>query len=257
VIQIRLNELETAGEKPVKVSESYVFYGHKALPGVIYQPDFHEAKAGECPSTAVAVAVEGKRAGSKLYVCTNKKCPTHAARSIGLSPEEKTERKKQAQEQRIQQEYRKRLLEEIFKRVPAQLGRHELDFVALRYLDQLGHDNQHRIFKFFGWEETKNKSEYGGCVDYPKLASTRLDGMTTAEVGTFLMVCALASDLYCAPFMSGTLAKDSPLAKEAAHYKVNAEKTLRKAKEKFAGKSSKAKPKLQTSAKAKTPGKKR
>jgi ParB family chromosome partitioning protein len=252
VIQIRLNELETAGEKPVKVSESHLFYGHKPQPGVLYQPDFHEAKAGDCPATTVAVAVEGKRTGSKLYVCTNKKCPTHSPSSLGLSPEEKARRQKQAQEQRIQQEYRKRLLEEIFKRVPAQLARHELYFITLSYFNQAGHDNQHRIFKFFGWEETKEKSGYGG-LDYEKLASTKLDGMTRAELGKFLMVCALASDLYFAPYISS----GGKLAKEAEHYKVNAEKILREVKEKFAGKKSKAKAKLQTSAKAKTGNKKR
>lgn len=252
VIQIRLNELEKAGEKPVKVSESYLYYGHKPQPGVLYQPDFHAAKVGECPSTTLAVAVEGKRAGGTLYVCTNKKCPTHSPYSVGLSPEEKAQRKKQAQEQRIQQEYRSRLLEEISKRVPAQLARHELDFIALGFFNQAGHDNQHRIFKFFRWEETKDKSGYGG-VNYGKLASAKLDGMTTAELGKFLMVCALASDLYFAPYIT----TGGKLAKEAEHYRVNAEKILREVKEKFAGKSSKTKPKLQTSAKAKAGGKKR
>lgn len=190
LIEIRLNELEKAGEKPVKVSESYLYYGHKPQPGVLYQPDFHEAKAGECPATTVAVAVEGKRAGSTLHICTNRKCPTHSPYSVGPSPEEKAQRKKQAQEQRIQQEYRRRLLEDIFKRVPAQLGRHELDFIGLSFLNQAGHGNQHRIFKFFRWEEAKDTSGYGG-VDYGKLASAKLDGMTPPELGKFLMVCAL------------------------------------------------------------------
>ncbi len=253
LIQIRVNELEKAGEKPVKVSESYVYYAHKPQPGVLYQPDFHEAKAeGECPTTTVAVAVEGKRAGGKLYVCTNKKCPTHSPYSVGLSPEEKAQRQKQAQEQRIQQEYRRRLLEEIFKRVPAQLGRHELDFIGLSFLNQVGHDNQRRIFKFFQWEEKKETSAYGG-VDYGKLASAKLDGMTPAELGKFLMVCALASDLYFAPYIT----TGGKLAKEAEHYRVNAEKILREVKDKIAGKLSKAQAKLQTSAKTRKGRKKR
>jgi ParB family transcriptional regulator, chromosome partitioning protein len=253
LIQIRLNELEKAGEKPVKVSESFVYYGHKAEPGVIYRPDFNESKAGECRSTTVAVAVEGKRTGSRLYVCTNKKCPTHAPAPVGLSPEAKAERQKQAHEQRTQQEYRKRVLQEIFKRVPAQLRRHELDFIALSYFNQVGHDNHHRIFKFFGWEESKNKSEYGGSVDYPNLASAKLDSMTPADLGKILMVCALASELYFSPYIPS----GGKLAKEAQHYRVNAEKLLREVKEKFAGKPSKAQAKLQTSAKAKTGSKKR
>jgi ParB family chromosome partitioning protein len=251
LIEIRLRDLEKAGEKPVKVSESYLYYGHKPEPGVLYQPDFHEAKAeGECPSTTVAVAVEGKRAGGKLYVCTNKKCPTHSPYSVGLGPEEKAQRQKQAQEQRIQQEYRKRLLEEVYKHVPAQIGRHELGFLALCYFNQVGHDNERRIFKFFRWEEKKDKSGYGG-VDYPKLASAKLDGMTPAELGKFLMVCALASDLYFSPY----LPSGGNLAKQAEHYKVNAGKILQEVKEKITGKPSK--PKLQTSAKSKSGSKKR
>src|ERR1051326_9214374 len=117
---------------------------------VFYRSDYHEAKsAGECPTTTAAIMVEGKQAGRKLYVCAERKCQTHAPQSVGLSPQEKAERKKQAEALRVQQEYRRRLLEEVFQRVPDQLARHELDFVALRYFDQLGHDHQHRIFKFF------------------------------------------------------------------------------------------------------------
>jgi ssDNA-binding Zn-finger/Zn-ribbon topoisomerase 1 len=91
----------------------------QSLAGVLYRPDYNEATTGDCPTTTPAIVVEGKRAGTKLYVCTNPKCKTHYARSVGLSPEEKAERKKQAQEQRIQQEYRRRLLTSA---CPASLG---------------------------------------------------------------------------------------------------------------------------------------
>src|SRR5207247_9042675 len=93
------------------------------------------------------VRAEGKQAGRKPYVCTNRKCQTHAARFLGLSPEEKAERKKQAQEVRVQQEFRKRLLEEVYKRVPGELSRHELDFLAQDYFRVLSHDRPPRIFK--------------------------------------------------------------------------------------------------------------
>ncbi len=124
--------------------------------------------------------------------------------------------------------------------------------MALRYFDQLGHDNQHRIFKFFAWEETKSKASYGGYVGYLKLARAKLEGMTTAELGKFLMVCALAADLYCPTFNGGaSVAKDSKVATEAAHYKVNGERILRELKTVLGKKSSKqkSKPRLQTSAK--------
>jgi len=242
LVEIRLKEVEASGEKPVKVSDSHLFYGQKPSPGVLNRPDYHEATAGDCPTTTVAVVVEGNRAGTKLYICTNPRCKTHAAHSVGLSPDEKAERKKQAEALRVHQEYRRRLLEEVYKRVPAQLSRHELDLVALSYFSQLGHDNQHRLFKFFAWEEAKTKASSGDYTDYGKLASAKFDAMTTAEIGRFLMVCALAPDLYCPTYLSGaTFPKDSKLAREAAHYKINANRILREATEKLAKKSPKQK----------------
>jgi len=224
----------------VKVSDSHLFYGQKALPGVLYQPDYHEATAGDCPTTVAAVIVEGRRIGTKLHICTDPKCKIHAEHRVTLSGEEKAERKKQVQALRIQQEYRKRLLEEVYKRVPAEFSRHELDLVALSYFRQLGHDSQHRIFKFFAWDTAKAKNGNGGYLDYPKVASARLDKMTAADIGRFLVVCALASELYCPTFMSSaTLVKDSNLAMAARHYKVNGERILRELKERLTKKSDK------------------
>ena len=130
--------------------------------------------------------------------------------------------------------------------------------MALRYFEQFGHDHQHRIFKFFAWEETKSKAN-GGYVDYSKLASGKFEKMTTAEIGKFLMVCALASDLYCPTYVGGgTLAKDSNLAKEAAHYKISAEQVLGELKEKRTPKLAKGKsPKLDSPGKGKVHTKKR
>ena len=251
LVEIKVSEVEAAGEKPAKVSDSYIYYGQKPASGVLYRPEYNEATAGDCPTTTPAVVVEGKRAGTKLYVCTNSKCKTHSARSVGLSPEEKAARKKQAQEQRIQQEYRKRLLSAVYQRVPGELGRQELDLIASSYFQQLGHDSQHRLFKSLAWDEAKTKAVNGGYTDYPKLASVKLDKMTTAEIGKFLVMCALASELYFPTYYGATSGKDSKLTKEAAHYKANCERVLREVKEKLTAKPAKPKPepKLQSSAK--------
>ncbi len=231
LVHLRVKELEGDGQKPVQISESHLYYGFKPQPGVLYRDDYREAKKDECPATVAAVMAEGKTVGTTLYVCTDKQCKVHHPR-VTISPEDREQRRKQAEAVRIQQDYRKRLLTEIHKRVPAEFTRHELDFVALRNFEQLGHDSQHRIVKFFAWEETKPKAN-GGYADYPKLASGKLEKMTTAEIGKFLMVCALASDLYCPTYVGGgMLTKDSNLAREAVHYKLNAERILRELKEK-------------------------
>ena len=102
--------LRGSGQKPVQVSESHLYYGFKPQPGVLYRDNYHEAKKGECPATVAAVMAEGKTVGSTLYVCTDKQCKVHHPR-VTISPEEREQRRKQAEAVRIQQEYRKRVLD--------------------------------------------------------------------------------------------------------------------------------------------------
>jgi hypothetical protein len=122
------------------------------------------------------------------------------------------------------------------------LSCHLADFVAIRRFEQLCHDNQRRIFKFFRRELPKSNGSYAGYVDYSKLASVKLEGMATATLGKFLMVCAVSSELYCPAYLSSpALGKDSQLPKQAAHYKVNAERTPRQLREQAKIKSVKGK----------------
>ncbi len=79
--------------------------------------------------------------------------------------------------------------------------------------------------------------------------------MTMAEIGKFLVVCALAGELYFPTYYGSTSSKDSKLSREAAHYKVNCDRTLREVREKLTSKPAKSKPKLQTSAKTDGKGK--
>jgi hypothetical protein len=76
--------------------------------------------------------------------------------------------------------------------------------------------------------------------------------MTTAEIGKFLVVCALASELYFPPYQGAACSKNTKLNREAGHYKVKSERALREAKNKISAKSPRAKPdyKLQTSARS-------
>lgn len=249
----------------VKITSGYLDWQRQEnakRQGVI--TDYAESREGACPHTVKAVLVvadhhAASQVGTTKYVCANKECPTHGRPRHTITPAEKEKRRKELEAQRIQQEYRRRLLEEVTKRVPDKLERHELRFVALQYFEQLGHDNQHRMFKFFGWELPKNNGSYAGSLDYPKLASVKLEAMAGAPLGKFLMVCALASDLYCPPYVSGgELTKDSKLAKQAAHFKVNGNQILRELKERRTGKPAKPKSsKSDAPAKAKAAANKR
>src|SRR6058998_468401 len=56
LVEFRIKQSEAAGEKPVRVSDTFPFYGGKVEAGVLYPSDYHEAQgAGECPTTTAAV----------------------------------------------------------------------------------------------------------------------------------------------------------------------------------------------------------
>jgi hypothetical protein len=90
----------------------------------------------------------------------------------------------------------------------------------------LGHDNHRRLSKLYAWEEKKSKTSWGAqTVDYEKIAASSVQAMKSADLNRFLVVCALASDLYCPGYNPRqSLEKNSNLARTAARYKVDSSK---------------------------------
>lgn len=102
--------------------------------------------------------------------------------------------------------------------------------IALDYFRRLGHDNHHRLFQVYGWDEKKTKTSWGGTsVDHEKLAEAQIREMSTADLNRFLVTCALVPDLYCPGYSSAeTLSKEANLMKASARYKVDASKVTAK-----------------------------
>jgi hypothetical protein len=98
--------------------------------------------------------------------------------------------------------------------------------VALDYFRRLGHDNHRRLSKLYAWEEKKSKTSWGAqTVDYERVAVAAVEAMTGADLHRFLVVCALASDLYCPGYNPRqSLEKDSNLARTSVRYKVDSAK---------------------------------
>jgi len=70
--------------------------------------------------------------------------------------------------------------------------------VALDYFRRLGHDNHHRLFQVYGWDEKKTKTSWGGTsVDHEKLAEARIRAMAATDFNRSMVTCALVPDLYC------------------------------------------------------------
>ncbi len=142
------------------------------------------------------------------------------------TPQEHSQRKKEALAERVEKLSRVRVLEAIRKKLPDVPSRPDLEMVALDYFWRLGHDNQRRLSKLYAWEEKKSKTSWGAeTVDYEKIAATALQAMKTADLNRFLVVCALVSDLYCPGYNPRqSLAKDSNLARAALRYKIDSAK---------------------------------
>ena len=171
--------------------------------------------------------VDGREAGTVLHICADETCKTHRQSSrYEISPQEREQRRKLALAVRVQKESRSRILQAVRQKLPPAVARADFEMVALDYFRRLGHDNHHRLFQVYGWEEKKTKTSWGGTsVDHEKLAEAQIREMSTADLNRFLVTCALVPDLYCPGYSSAeTLSKETNLMKASGRYKVDASK---------------------------------
>ncbi len=232
LVQLRVELLVKEGKTPVQISESPSWQVRSKTPNTLYEGQYRRAeREGECPQTQAAVIVDGRKAGTILHICADENCKTHRQFShYEISPQEREQRRKLALAIRVQKQSRSRILQAVREKLPRAFARADFEIVALDYFRRLGHDNHHRLFQVYGWEEKKTKTSWGGnSIDHEKLAEDRVRAMTTAELNRFAIVCSLVSDLYCPGYSAAeTLSKEANLMQWAARYKVNATKITSK-----------------------------
>lgn len=225
-VQQRVAPLVKDGQKPIQISESASWQVYTKSPNTLYEGQYRRAERdGECPHTQIAVVIDGRKAGTVMRVCTDEKCRTHREFSrYEISPEEREQRRKVALAVRVQKESRLQILQAVREKLPATMAREDFEMVALDYFRRLGHDNHHRLFQVYGWEEKKTKTSWGGTsVDYEQLAEAHIHGMTEADLNHFMVTCALVPDIYCPGYSSAeALSREANLTRTAARYKVDA-----------------------------------
>jgi ParB family transcriptional regulator, chromosome partitioning protein len=232
LVQIRFDPLVKEGQKPVHISSAPYWQAHSKSSDTLYEGQYRRAeREGECSSTHVAVIVDGREAGTVLHICADDQCKTHRQFShYEISPQERGQRRKLALAIRIQKESRSRILQAVRQKLSPTLARADFEMVALDYFRRLGHDNHHRLFEVYGWEEKKTKTSWGGTsVDHEKLAEDQVRAMTTTDLNRFVVTCALVPDLYCPGYSSAeALSKEANLMKSAGRYRVDASKITAK-----------------------------
>src|SRR6185437_1131799 len=162
-----------------------------------------------------------------MHICADEKCKMHRQFSrYEISQEEREQRRKLTFALRVQKEVRARILQAVRERLPGTLTRADFAMVALDYFRRLGHDNHHRLFQVYGWEEKKAKTTWGGMsVDHEKLAEAQIRAMKSVDLNRFMVTCAIVPDLYCPGYSSAEkLSGKASLMRTAARYKVDAAK---------------------------------
>jgi ParB family transcriptional regulator, chromosome partitioning protein len=259
-VQLRAAPLVRNGQKPVQISESPSWQVYTKAPNTLYEGQYRRAeREGECPNTQVAVVVDGRKAGTVMHICTDEKCKTHRQFSrYEISPQEREQRRKLALAIRVQKEARARILQAVRQKLPSVLVRADFEMLALDYFRRLGHDNHHRLFQVYGWEEKKTKTSWGGTsVDHEKLAETRIHTMTATDLNRFMVTCAIVPDLYCPGYNSAeTLSREANLMRTAARYKVDASKITATVTEELSAKKKGGRPRTRSST-TRAPDKKR
>jgi ParB family chromosome partitioning protein len=224
-VQIRAKRVEAEGEKVLPVSQAPSWQTKGQTSKALHEGEFHTAKEkGECPTTKPAILVDGRNAGTIFHICQNNKCPVHMRVSrYQPTPQERAERTKEVLAERVEKRTRIRVLDAIRTKLPNAVSRPDFEMAVLDYFRRLGHDNHRRLSKLYGWVEKKTKTTWGTqTVDYEKIGATAVQAMNTADLHRFLVVCALASDLYCPGYNAKqSLAKDSNLARAASRYKID------------------------------------
>ena len=227
-VQLRVEPLVQGGQAPVQISESPSWQVRSKALNTLYEGQCRRAeRAGECPHTLAAIIVDGRKAGTILHVCTDENCKAHRQFShYEISPQEREQRRTLALAIQVQKESRSRILQAVRQKLPPALVRADFEMVAPDYFRRLDHDNHHRLFQFYGWEEKKTKASWGGnTVDHEKLAEARIRAMTVADLNRFLVMCSLIPDLYCPGYSSAeALPKEANLMQTAIRYKVETSK---------------------------------
>ncbi|MBS1841510.1 MAG: ParB/RepB/Spo0J family partition protein [Acidobacteria bacterium] len=228
LVQIRVKPLEESGEKPLRISKAPAWQSKKPQPDVLYEGQYRcIAKKAGCPHTRPAVVIDGAQAGTVMHICRDEKCPVHARETrYQPTPQERAARSKELLAERVEKLTRVRILDAVRRKLPAKLARPDLEMAALDYFRRLGHDNHRRVCRVYQWEEKKTKASWGAmAVDYEAIAGKMVRAMNPHDLGRFLIVCSLVSDLYCPGFDARQpLAKDSNLACTALRYKLDTAK---------------------------------
>jgi len=219
----KVAEAEKDGDKLVRLSSDSSYGAEKKQPGVLFENQYREVKPGSCPHARKGIVVEGRRGnlGQQKTICADTKCTAHGPKRFSSSapnPQEQARQREAAAKQQRKELSRQRLHEAIRAKVTAPLPRPVLEFVAVKYFDDIWHELRVRVMRLWGWI---GKGGYARSQAYGKNIRERLATLTEDELARFLADLAVAHDLHVGAYDNSG---PDALHQMAKQYKVDAAK---------------------------------
>jgi ParB family transcriptional regulator, chromosome partitioning protein len=192
------------------------------------------AEQKPCRSMADAIFSDGGRKGQVIKVCADANCKVHypdAPRPEDAEKQRAQERKR-IEAQKVEITIRHQIFAQVLQKLPAPLGKAELELIAMRLLDKL--DYQRRVLiakrhKLISGKTTE--SDHNEMVSGFKKMFRESDDKGVCRL---ILECLLIDSAYHIP-TSG----DDPLLSTAKRYRIDAEKVARQVRDDLAAKAKK------------------
>lgn len=246
-------DLEATGEKVRPVSSDDHYNLRTKEEKKLLSRDRYSliGKGDHCEHAEKAIVVHGYgKRGQVLDICADPNCKVHSRRGVyHRDPRELAKRKAEEAKRRREIDIRRRTLAEVLGRVPVNLSREDLDFIAIAHLHEMQQDTKKVLCERHGWEPIKAQCSR----DWQAPIEKQIPLVTQQELERLLIEMSLVGELLISTWQ--TIGKPKFLSAIAERYGVKvkaiekavdreiAEKEARKAKKTKAAKTRTKRPK--------------
>jgi len=229
--QRKLREAEAAGQQIIQGADAkkVTKYGTHSLQGGYARLDEH---CHDDPKGRTYGQLLGKKATPALLVVpdskevieiVDKSAVNEVLKERGIKvragSDYKSQQRSEDKRKKCERLFRRELFQAIREKVPAKLGRPELEQLAIALFDRLQHETRKQIFAIWEWEPHKSRSIYADA--YKVTVAETLPGLTEANLVCFLHDCSLAEELTVYSFNTD---KPERMLAAAKRLKVDPEK---------------------------------
>lgn len=187
-----------------------------------------------CRSMTEAIFSDGGRKGQVIKVCADANCKVHHPDAPKPEDVEKqrVQERKRIEAQKVEITIRHQIFAQVLQKVPALLGKAELELIAMRLLDKL--DYQRRVLIAKRHKLISGKSTESDHTEMVSGFKKMFKASDDKAISRLILECLLIDSAYHIPTGS-----DDLLLSTAKRYRIDAEKVAHKVRDDLAAKAKK------------------